>query len=148
MKRLFRKRTAHSGLMVASFAPIIDIFTILVVAILKSSSTQPPPQFSELDFTLPLSVQEQGTHNVATIDIAKDGIYYNRQRLTATAYWEKNEEPLITELYSLILLNPPKKIQLRADASIPWLLIDKALLTLQQAGCKDLELLAQSRSSL
>ena len=148
MKRLFRKRTTKAGLMVASFAPIIDIFTILVVAILKSSTTQAPPQLPESNFTLPLSSQEQGTHNVATIDIAKDGIYYNRLRLTATAYWQKNEEPLITELYSLILLNPPAKVQLRADATIPWLLIDKALLTVQQAGCKDIELLAQSRSSL
>ena len=133
--------------MTASFAPIIDIFTILVVAILTSSSTQAPPQLPESNFTLPLSVQEQGTHNIATIDIAKDGIYYNRQRLTATAYWQQNKEPLIKELYSILLLNPPQKIQLRADASIPWLVIDKALLTAQQAGCKEIEMLAQSRSS-
>ena len=148
MKRLFRKRSSKSELMVASFAPIIDIFTILVVAILKSSSTQPPPQFPEDNFLLPLSSQQQGSHNVATVDIAKDGIYYNRKRITSTAYWQKQSDPIIEELYTLILLKPPQKIQLRADATIPWLLIDKALLTARQAGCKELELLAQSRSSL
>ncbi|MEC7986229.1 MAG: biopolymer transporter ExbD [Myxococcota bacterium] len=147
MRRLFRKRPASSGLMIASFAPIIDIFTILVIAILKSSSTQAPPQFSTSDFMLPLSSQERGSDNRSTIDIAKDGIYYNRKKVASTTRWKNMKEPIIADLYTLILLNPPSKIQLRADESIPWNLIDKALMTAQQAGCTEIELLAQSRSS-
>ena len=148
MRRLFRKRVSKSGFSVASFAPIIDIFTILVVAILKSSSTQAPPQFPESNVRLPLSGQEYGRSNIATIDIAQDGIYYNRTRVTSTAYWERETQTIVTELYSILLLQPPAKIQLRADSSTPWLLIDKTLLTIRQAGCNDIELLAESRSSL
>ena len=148
MKRLFKKRTHVHFLHLAALAPIVDIFTILVVAVLKSSATSAPPHFPEANMKLPVSAQEQPQQQPSTVDIAKDGIYYNGARISSRKYWEQQKDPIITDLYTLLLTNPPTKIQIRADAGVPWKLIDKALATSRQAGCTDVELLAVSRDSL
>jgi biopolymer transport protein ExbD len=148
MRRLFTKPKTISMLSIAALAPLIDIFTILVVAILKSSSASAPPQLPEPQTTLPLSAQEQSIQQPATIDIAIDGIYFNGARVTSRIYWEQQEAPIIEELYARMLLTPPSKIQIRADAKVPWKLIDKALATARQVGCSDIELLAVNTDSL
>ena len=47
-----------SGLGIATLAPMVDIFTILVIAVLKASSPQPPLTLPEGTMELPLSAQE------------------------------------------------------------------------------------------
>ena len=148
MRNLFTKKKALPMLSVAALAPLIDIFTILVVAVLKSSSAAAPPQLPEQQTELPLSAQEQPVLQIATIDIGKDGIYYNGTRVSSRAYWEKQEAPIIEELYARMLLSPPSEIQIRADSGVPWVLIDKALATSRQTGCTTIELLALNRDSL
>ncbi|MAA79399.1 MAG: hypothetical protein CL916_09075 [Deltaproteobacteria bacterium] len=148
MKKLFTKKKSLPMLSVAALAPLIDIFTILVVAVLKSSSAAAPPQLPEAQTDLPLSAQEQPVLQIATIDIGKDGIYFNGIRVSSRAYWEKQDAPIIEELYTRMLLTPPKQVQIRADAGVPWILIDKALATSRQAGCTDIELLAMNKDSL
>ena len=106
-------------LSVAALAPLIDIFTILVVAVLKSSSAAAPPQLPEAQTELPLSAQEQPVLQIATIDIGKDGIYFNGSQVSSRTYWEKQEAPIIDELYSRMLLTPPSQVQIRADAEVP-----------------------------
>lgn len=148
MRKLFSTKKRTSMLSVAALAPLIDIFTILVVAVLKSSSAVSPPQLPESQTDLPLSAQEQPVLQIATIDIGKDGIYFNGVRVSSRTYWEQKESPIIDDLYTRMLLNPPKQIQIRADATVPWQLIDKALATSRQVGCTDIELLAMNRDSL
>ena len=148
MKRLFKKSSHQSFLPMAALAPLVDIFTILVVAVLKSSATSAPPHFPEASMELPTSIQEQPQQQPVMVDIAKDGIYYNGSRISSRRYWEQQEQPLITDLYQLLLSNPPSKLQIRADAGVPWKLIDKTLATSRQAGCTNVELLAISRDSL
>ena len=148
MKRLFQKRRSSHFLQAAALAPIIDIFTILVVAVLKSSSATAPPTFPEAGLKLPISAQEYTIQQSATIDIAQDGIYFNGDRVSSRQYWEKQKQPLITDLYDRLLISVPTKIQIRADAGVPWKLIDKTLATTRQAGCLNVELLAVSKDSL
>lgn len=148
MRKLFTTKKPLTMLSVAALAPLIDIFTILVVAVLKSSSAAAPPQLPEAQTDLPLSAQEQPVLQIATIDIGKDGIYFNGSRVSSRTYWEKQEAPIIDELYARMLLTPPSQVQIRADAGVPWILIDKALATSRQAGCTDIELLAMNRDSL
>jgi biopolymer transport protein ExbD len=148
MRKLFTTKKSTSMLSVAALAPLIDIFTILVVAVLKSSSAASPPQLPESQTDLPLSAQEQPVLQMATIDIGKDGIYFNGVRVSSRAYWEEQDSPIIDELYTRMLLTPPKQIQIRADATVPWQLIDKTLATSRQVGCSNIELLAMNRDSL
>ena len=148
MKRLFSSSPPSSMLHIAALAPLIDIFTILVVAVLKSSSAVAPPQLPEPQTQLPLSAQEQSIQKPDTVDIGKNGIYFNGNRVSSRAYWEKKDAPLIQELYESMLVSPPKKLQIRADASVSWALIDKTLATARQVGCTDVELLAIRTDSL
>jgi len=148
MKRLFSRKATPSMLHIAALAPLIDIFTILVVAVLKSSSAVAPPQLPEPQTQLPISAQKQSIQQPDTVDIGKDGIYFNGNRVSSRAYWEQQSAPLIQELYESMLANPPEKLQIRADSAVPWTLIDKTLATARQAGCTDVELLAIQTDSL
>ena len=150
MKRpLFRaSRTRNSAFSVAAFAPMVDIFTILVIAVLRSSSPEPPMQVPEVDFEPALSQQERGHLQAIQIDIAKEGIYLDGYRISSRRYWEDSEELLIPELQTLLQQLGQTQLQIRSDSSIPWKLTQKILLSAQQAGYQDIELLALSNSSL
>ena len=148
MKKLFHKSQPQHFLSIAALAPLVDIFTILVVAVLQSSSSQAPPEFPESNIELPISAQEHQVKQPTTIDIAKDGIYLNGYRVSSRTFWEQQTQPIITDLYDRLLMDVPSTIQIRADAGVPWMLIDKTLATTRQAGCLDVTLLAISKDSL
>ena len=148
-RSLFKKAPSiQTGFAVATLAPMVDIFTILVVAVLRSSSPEPPMSIPESDFEPPLSIQENGILKAVQIDIGMDGIYLEGYRITSRKYWEENEDLVINELYSLLEQQGKKQVQIRLDYRISWKLTRKVLLTAQQAGYQDIELLALSNSSL
>ena len=146
---LFSSRRDHgSGLGIATLAPMVDIFTILVIAILKASSPQPPLTLPEGTMELPLSSQEEISMEQLVVDIGEDGIYVDGFRVTARQYWENSEAILITEVYSSLQQHAKREVKIRVDRDVPWSLISKALHTAQQAGYEDIEMLVISKSSL
>ena len=146
---LFSNRRDHgSGLGIATLAPMVDIFTILVIAILKASSPQPPLTLPEGTMELPLSSQEEISIEQLVVDIGEDGIYVDGFRVTARQYWENSEAILITEVYSSLQQHAKREVKIRVDRDVPWSLISKALHTAQQAGYEDIEMLVISKSSL
>lgn len=148
-KALFKKSaSSQTGFSVAALAPMVDIFTILVIAVLRSSSPEPPMSIPEPNFEPAISAQERGMLKAVQIDIGMEGIYLEGYRITSRKYWEENEELLINELYALLEQQGKKQVQIRSDHRIPWKLTRKILLTAQQAGYEDIELLALSNSSL
>ena len=100
------------------------------------------------DYIYDISAQEHQVKQPTTIDIAKDGIYLNGYRVSSRTFWEQQTQPIITDLYDRLLMDVPSTIQIRADAGVPWRLIDKTLATTRQAGCLDVTLLAISKDSL
>ena len=136
------------GISVAALAPLVDLFTILVVSVLRASSPEPPMQFSEDSFHLPSSVMEAPPGQGIVIELGEEGLYVNGWRAGSAAYWAKSEEILIRDLYEALQGMGGKQVQIRAHANAPWSLVDKALFTSQQAGYSDIELIALSRSSL
>ena len=148
-KRLFKKHKAkETGFTVAALAPMVDIFTILVIAVLKSSSPEAPMSVPEPNFEPALSIQDRGHLKAIQIDLGTEGIYLEGYRITSRKYWEESEELLIKELYTLLEQQGKKQVQIRSDHRIPWKLTRKVLLTAQQAGYENIELLALSNSSL
>ena len=137
-----------SGLEIATLAPMVDIFTILVIAVLKASSPQPPLTLPEGTMELPLSAQEDISMEQLVIDIGTDGIYVDSFRVTARQYWEQSDDILITEVYSSLQQHAKREVKIRVDKDVPWSLISKALHTAQQAGYEDIEMLVISKSSL
>ena len=146
---LFSHRTQRTnGLGVATLAPMVDIFTILVIAVLKASSPQAPVVLPEGSMELPLSNQENISVEQLVVDIAKEGIYVDGFRVTAREYWEQSEEILISVVYSSLQQHAKKDVKIRVDKDVPWSLISKTLHTAQQAGYEDIEMLVISSSSL
>ena len=137
-----------SGLGIATLAPMVDIFTILVIAVLKASSPQPPLTLPEGTMELPLSAQEEISIEQLVVDIGEDGIYVDGFRVTARQYWEQSEDVLITEVYSSLQQHAKREVKIRVDRNVPWSLISKTLHTAQQAGYEDIEMLVISKSSL
>ena len=137
-----------SGLGIATLAPMVDIFTILVIAVLKASSPQPPLTLPEGTMELPLSAQEEISIEQLVVDIGEDGIYVDGFRVTARQYWEQSEDVLITEVYSSLQQHAKREVKIRVDRDVPWSLISKTLHTAQQAGYEDIEMLVISKSSL
>lgn len=148
MNLFSNSRSRSSGLGMATLAPMVDIFTILVIAVLKASSPQPPLVLPEGTMELPLSAQEDISMEQLVIDIGKDGIYVDGFRVTARQYWENSDDILITEVYSSLQQRAKREVKIRVDKDVPWSLISKALHTAQQAGYKDIEMLVISKSSL
>lgn len=146
---LFNRKNRSKGyLSVATLAPMVDIFTILVIAVLRASSPQAPLVLPEGTMQLPLSLQNEVSAELLVVDIAKDGIYVDGYRVTARKYWELSEEILISEVYSALQQQAKKQVKIRVDRNVPWSLISKSLHTAQQAGYQDIEMLVLSSSSL
>ena len=149
MRRLFSKSSPQKhGLQAAALAPMVDLFTILVVAVLRASSPEPPIEVPEPDFDIPLSVQEHPTMKGVIVDIGKNGIYVDGWRATSSDYWTTSEEVLISEVYAALQMKADTKLKIRADSDAQWKLVGKMLLTARQAGYQDIELIALSNSSL
>ena len=139
MRRLFSAPPNDSaGLQVAALAPMVDLFTILVVAVLRASSPEPPVQIPEPEFDIPLSVQERPTAHGVIVDIGKKAIYVDGWRATSTQYWIDSDEVLISEVYAALQMKSEDTLKIRADSDTDWSLVGKALLTAQQAGYKDM----------
>ena len=150
MKRILFSRSAPkpTGFSAAVLAPMVDIFTILVIAVLRSSSPEPPMSTPEPNLEPAVSAQERGMLTAVQVDVGMEGIYVEGYRITSRQYWEENDELLINELYALLEQQGKKQVQVRLDHRIPWRLTRKILLTAQQAGYEDIELLALSNTSL
>ena len=149
MRRLFKKQTtASGGLQAAALAPMVDLFTILVVAVLRASSPEPPIEVPEPDFDIPLTVQEHPTMKGVIVDIGNNGIYVDGWRATSSEFWSNSDEVVISEVYSALQVRAENKLKIRADADVHWDLVGKMLFTARQAGYQDIELVALSNTSL
>ena len=89
MKSLFAKKHRTAGqLSIATLAPMVDIFTILVIAVLRASSPQAPLSLPEASMELPISQQETIAPELLILDIGKDGIYVDGFRVTSRQFWK------------------------------------------------------------
>ena len=137
------------GLSAAALAPMVDMMTILVVAVLRTWSTDPPATLpDEPDFQLPLSAQEAPPSRGITVDVGSDGLYVDGWRAGSAAYWRDSEEILVTDLYEALRRVEGHQITIRAHKDAPWQLVGKVLYTARQAGYDSVELVAVSRVSL
>lgn len=148
MRRLFRPASHSSGPALAALMPLVDILTILLVAILRTWSSQPPLQPVEADFALPLSRAEGEPSLSMAIDVGMEGIYVDGFRAGSSQYWSTADAVLIPGVLDALAAAGPDRVRVRAHADAPWQLVGKVLSTAQEAGVADVELVAISRASL
>ncbi|MFT4975128.1 MAG: biopolymer transport protein ExbD [Myxococcota bacterium] len=148
-RRVFNKRRASSGgLSSAALAPMVDMMTILVIAVLRTWSTDAPAQLPEEGLRLPLSSQEQPVNRGIMVDVGVDGLYVEGWRAGSARYWSESDDVLITDLYEALQAVSGDRITVRAHEAAPWSLVGKVLFTAKQAGYAHVELIAVSRASL
>ena len=148
MRRLFSRTPAQSGPAVAALMPLVDIMTILLVAILRTWSTQPLLQPVEADFALPMSRAEGEPSLSLAIDVGMDGIYVDGVRAGSSKYWSQSEALLIPDVLDALHASGTDHVRVRAHSDAPWILVGKVLSTAQEAGVADVELVAISQASL
>ena len=148
MRRLFRHESSSSGPALAALQPLVDIMTILLVAILRTWSSQPPLVPVETDFALPLSRAEGEPSLSMAIDVGMEGIYIDGFRAGSSAYWTQADALLIPEVLDALHAAGPRRVRVRAHKDAPWRLVGKVLSSAQQAGVADVELVAISQASL
>jgi biopolymer transport protein ExbD len=147
---LFRRSTTGGSgeVSTAALAPMVDIFTILLIVLLRSWSQDPPIDMVEAGFQLPLSSTESPTGRGVAVDVAAKGLYVEGWRTGSSEFWAESEDVLITEVYEALQVRGGSRVEIRAHKDAPWSLVGKVLYTAQQAGYSDVELVAVSRSSL
>lgn len=148
-RRMFRGSGARSGgLSATALAPMVDMMTILVIAVLRTWSTDAPAQLPEEGLQMPLSAQEAAVHQGIMVDVGAEGLYVEGWRAGSAVYWADSEEVMVTELYEALQAVSGTRITIRAHDQAPWSLVGKVLFTAKQAGYEDVELVAVSRASL
>jgi len=148
VRRLFHTNAPPPGPSLASLLPLVDILTLLLVAILRTWNTQPPMPQIESGFALPVSRAEAEPSLGLTIDVGTDGIYVDGFRTGSATHWTRAKEILIPELLDTLHAAGAQRVQVRAHREAPWKLVGKVLTTAQEAGVSDVELVAISRASL
>jgi biopolymer transport protein ExbD len=149
MRQLFSSAPAGEvGLSTAAFAPMVDLFTTLLVVLLRTWSTDMPLETVEEGMELPISQSEEQVGRGIAIDIGPEGIYVEGWRSGSSKYWSESDEVLIREVHEALQARRGKAAVIRAHKDAPWNLLGKVLFTAQQAGYSDIQLVATSQASL
>ncbi|MEC7948457.1 MAG: biopolymer transporter ExbD [Myxococcota bacterium] len=139
---------ADGGLAPAALSPMVDVLTILLVAVLRTWSADPPFQPPEPGFVLPQTREEAPPSRGVTVDVGTDGVYVAGWRAGSARFWQDSEDILMTDLYEALQQQGGTTAVIRAHETAPWSLVGKVLFTAQQAGYGQIELVAVSRASL
>ena len=148
MKRLRTPSRTKSQLSRSALTPMVDVFTLLLVALLASYSTDDPVRQSDRSFALPRTNSTAAVSAGTTVDLTDEGIYLEDQRLAASRFYLEENESLIKEVYWPLLQMEKGSLLIRSDEDIAYRLLEKLIFTAQEAGWESISLVAQSKSSL
>jgi len=132
----------------AGLASMVDLLTLLLLFLLQSYSTDPPVRPGDLDFKLPTSTAEAEVSGLLHLDVTADGIYLEGARAAGTSYYLTNDDALIEGLYAPLLQLSGPRVLIRAHDETPYKLLRKVLFTAREAGVREVQIVAVSRSSL
>jgi biopolymer transport protein ExbD len=147
MNRLFTHRLTPSTDL-ASLTPLVDVFTLVLIAVLQSWSVQPPVTLAEDGMQLPISRIQDTPTNGVLVDVGASGVHVNGWRAASSTHWSQSDSVDIPPLGNALHQAGGSRALIRADTDAPWRLVGKVLFTVQQAGYSDVELVALSPSSL
>lgn len=150
MRRL-RRRPAGEGegdAGSASLTPMVDMLTLMLLFLLKAFSQDAPVRVDEADFDLPTSVSDDPVRAGLVVDVGSQAIHVDGERVVGTVFYERSDVAHVEEVYTRVLRRKGEPISLRVDADVSWRVVRKVLFTLEEAGARDISLVAESRSGL
>ena len=148
MKRIRTPLRSKSQLSRSALTPMVDVFTLLLVALLASYSTDEPVRQSGRGFALPRTTATEAVAQGTTLDLTDEGIYLEDKRLAASEYYLEENQDLIKEVYWPLLQMEKGSSLIRSDETIAYRLLEKLIFTAQEAGWEKISLVAQAKSSL
>lgn len=146
-RRLLPSPEPEGRLSAAALAPLVDLLTLLLVFLLRGFSTDPPLDLHEA-FELARSASEVEAPRQLAIDVTPSALYVDGRRVGATAYFQSGQDPLIRDVYDALLIGGSSRVDLRVDASVPYIVVRKLLHTVREAGVERVALVAESRAGL
>lgn len=147
-----KKRSTQFSLKLTS---MIDMFTILLVFLLKSYSAEGQNMSVAPDLRLPESSAQKAPQSASTIAITNDFILLDGKRIVTISQVMNNNKLLIPELMNelkrLRVLSEKVgeintnmgftgKISIQGDRDLPYLIIKKIMFTCGQVGYNDMML--------
>ena len=147
------KRTKRNTQVALKLTSMIDMFTILLVFLLKSYSAEGQIMSVAPDLRLPESIAQKAPQTTSIIAITNDFILLDGKQVTTVSQVISNNKLLIpellTELKKLRLLSEKVgeihsnmgftgTISLQGDRELPYLVIKKIMFTCGQIGYNDM----------
>jgi biopolymer transport protein ExbD len=127
---------------------MVDVFTLLLVFLLASFSTDDPVRPSDRGFALPRSTSEKAVPQGHAVDLTQQSIFLDDKRVASSEFYARHEESLVQELYWPLLKMEKGPLLIRSDADMPYAIVQKLIFTAHEAGWHEIALVAQSKKSL
>ena len=127
---------------------MVDVFTLLLVFLLASFSTDSPVRPSDRAFALPRTTSERAVPQASAVDLTKEAIYLDDLHLVSTDYYREHSDALVQELYWPLLKMEKGPLLIRSDSEMPYAMLQKLIFTAREAGWEEIALVAQSKKSL
>lgn len=149
------KRTKRNTQVALKLTSMIDMFTILLVFLLKNFSAEGQNLSVAPDLRLPESSAQKAPQAASTIAITNEFILLDGKRITTISQAMNNNKLLIPELMNelkrLRLLSEKVgainanmgftgKISIQGDRNLPYLIIKKIMFTCGQVGYNEMML--------
>jgi biopolymer transport protein ExbD len=149
-RRLFSKGGAASsgdGLDVGALAPMVDMMTLLLVFLLRSYATEAAPAPPDGPWSLAGTHSEAPRQGGVVILVSPEAIWVDGQRVAAIAYLPP--DLLIRGVYDRLLgVRNKGRVEIYADATVPYGVVKKVLHSARAAGFSELSLVGASGASL
>lgn len=159
-RRLFKiKKTDSSYLL--QLTSMIDMFTILLVFLLKSYATSPVVFTPEKDLKLPVSTSQKNADDALKLVVSAEGIFIENKKIidlqngiVNEASVDTNDHNFIRPLYDTLdqfwtareaaqsdeTKNKLAQVIMQADSSLPYITLKKVMYTASMAGYTNLKL--------
>lgn len=147
-RRLFASQeSTRDGLDVGALAPMVDMMTLLLVFLLRTWSTESAPVPPSGAFELASTTSSDSRARAITILLSPEAIWVDGHRVIATP--KIGPDLLIREVYDpLLALRGSQRVEIHADASVPWAVLKRVIATSEAAGVQEVALVGASAEGM
>lgn len=151
--RAFRTKNPLAQL---NLTPMVDIFAVLLIFLLKSYSTEGVILTSNHGLELPASTSSLQPVPTLTLTLTKEAVFVEDRRVQDLESLEREEDLLIPELAKTLKIHterqarflaavspqslPDPRVTILADRTLPFRVLEKVMYTCSREGFTDISL--------